>query len=213
MDERWGLAFSGLPRLSALPPAHSNSLHSVRSPLADIKGLSCGHCAGALMAAPPLFPGAACGVFPAAHGRCWIYPRAVSWRCVRCSPLQQQSQGLVTGCRERLTAWEAPSRVALLGAAVWYLVLRQVGVLESPKPWEDAQLLNSYTWSARRCAACMLSHGGRCLGRNVAPNLLWWLPAGSGPTMGMAVVYITQGLQNKLEGLENPPAVVIAPSC
>lgn len=32
-------------------------------------------------------------------------------------------------------------------------------------------------------------------------------------TMGMAVVYITQGLQNKLEGLENPPAVVIAPSC
>lgn len=103
--------------------------------------------------------------------------------------------------------------MALLGAAVWYLVLRQVGVLESPKPWEDAQLLNSYTWSARRCAACMLSHGGRCLGRNVAPNLLWWLPAGSGPTMGMAVVYITQGLQNKLEGLENPPAVVIAPSC
>lgn len=44
MDERWGLAFSGLPRLSALPSAHSNSLHSVRSPLADIKG----HCAGAL---------------------------------------------------------------------------------------------------------------------------------------------------------------------
>lgn len=74
--------------------------------------------------------------------------------------------------------------MALLGAAVWYLVLRQVGVLESPKPWEDAQLLNSYTWSARRCAACMLRamvegawegmlHPTCCGGCQLAPAPPW----------------------------------------